>query len=221
MRTLLLIILFPLLTNATQVKIAVIDTGINLKDLKLSICKNGLIDLTNTGIQDTHGHGTNIAHIISSHLNPKDYCLYIIKAFVSHTHTRNFSIEALRKARDLKVNIINYSAGGKGSISDEQSVVDDLEKLDIVLVAAVGNDNKDLSQNCYYFPACYTNPNVFVVGAIANDKTKLGRSNYGPGIIDFWWYGENQDYGGYKFTGTSQATAHITGIVAKVLHNGN
>lgn len=215
MRTLLLILLFPLLANSKQIKIAVIDTGIVTKDLKLSICKNGLIDFTGTGINDTHGHGTNIAHIIASHLNHKDYCLYILKAFVGMNANRSYSIEALVKASTLDINLINYSAGGEGKISLEEKTIGILESKGIVLIAAAGNDDKDLSENCYYFPACYKNSNVFVVGSIANDKTKSKSSNYGPGIISFWWYGEQQDFGGFKFTGTSQATAHVTGIVAK------
>lgn len=197
------------------IKIAVIDTGINLKNINVNICPNGLIDYTGTGIQDTHGHGQNIAHIIGSHLKGINYCLYIIKFTVSQKTDRNYSVESFRKARDLKVDIINYSAGGDGPLEAEENVIKDLDRLAIPVITAAGNDHTDLSMRCTYFPACYIEQNVVVVGSMTDKREVSSFSNYGPGIINFYWYGENQDYGGYEFSGTSQATAHVTGLLAK------
>jgi hypothetical protein len=203
--------------SSSPIKIAVIDTGINLKNINVKICDHGLIDFTGTGIQDTHGHGQNIAHIIGSHLRGVNYCLYIIKFSEGQNSSRNASVKAFQKALTLKVDIINYSAGGEGDMPSEHKVIDALEKLDIPVIVAAGNDDRDLAKSCYYFPACYNNKNVFVVGSVDDEHNKAKSSNYGVGVIDFWWYGVNQDYGGYKFSGTSQATAHITGILAREL----
>lgn len=201
--------------NSKLIKIAVIDTGIDLENISVNICKNGLIDLTGTSIQDNYGHGQNIAHIIGSHLQGVNYCMYIIKFTDGQLINRDESVRAFKKAKDLKVDIINFSAGGKGIIDAEEAIIKDLEKMNVPIIAAAGNDNLDLRTKCEYFPACYTERNVFIVGSLNDKDEKSSFSNYGPGIVNFWWSGENQEYGGKRFSGTSQATGHITGLIVK------
>jgi hypothetical protein len=54
--------------GAEPVRVAVIDTGLNLKDSRFThLCKDGHYDLSDTSIEDTEGHGTHIASLIQKY----------------------------------------------------------------------------------------------------------------------------------------------------------
>jgi len=197
--------------NSKTIKIAVIDTGIDLNNVKVNICEGGLIDVYGTGIQDTEGHGQNIAHAIASHLKDKNYCIYIIKYTEGANTNREETIKAFKMAKSLGVHIVNYSAGGLGVNMEEYNVLKDMTAT---IVTAAGNNHQDLSENCNYFPACYDLKNIIVIGSISDDRRISRFSNYGK-YIDYWYPGEHQFYGGSGRSGTSQATAHATGMIVK------
>lgn len=224
-----------LLKNNTKtgkkIIVAVIDTGvdINHEDIKdhLWISKDGksngwnFVD-NNSVLTDNIGHGTHIAGIIAS-ASP-NVSLMILKYYdsdsVSHKKAFDNSLKALRYAIDNKADIINYSGGGSGSSIEELELLKEAESKGIIVVSAAGNESKDIDINPYY-PASYKLSNIITVASLGADGKLLQESNYGYNTVDIAAPGEDVlsalpgNRHGY-LTGTSQATAFITSIVASI-----
>lgn len=240
----LLCILATTLLNCTTalatIKVAVIDTGYDFKsiwglrsghkfpkDLTMpKICAGPHHDFTRQDtdkeyLKDNHGHGTHIAGAIAQHAQDADYCLLILKFYDSKTVTNNLKnvIDAIEYAIDQNVDVINLSLGGiSPSEAEKKAIVKALDK-GIVVVACAGNEYSDLSKHAYY-PALY-DERIIVVENIDSKGTRLPSSNYGP-QVDVKEVGTNvlsllpdNQYG--YMSGTSQATAVVTGKIVKKL----
>lgn len=171
--------------GAKTIRVAVVDTGYSKIQLltPAKLCDGGHQDFTMDGdaFKDTHGHGTHIAGVISSWLKDKDYCLVILK-FYSTSLMSKFdnnatnAARAIRKAVELRVDVINLSMGGLDSISDEKEEVSKALDRGIIVVAAAGNEGLDLRRNPY-FPACYDD-RIHMVGSLDTLDKRLVTSNY-------------------------------------------
>ncbi len=220
-----------------QVIVAVIDTGVDPNHpflIKNIFTYNGQLSNKNYGIDfsyknkgknipiDKHGHGTHISGIIkqtfpSVKLLTLKY--YGINA-PGHINLKS-SIEALRYAVSKNIDIINYSGGGPDKSKEELKLLKLAEKKGIMVVAASGNDSKNLDKlgNSYY-PANYNLNNIISVTAHDEKLNILRTSNYGK-KVDIAAPGKNiisslpNGYSGY-LTGTSQATAFVTGVAAMI-----
>lgn len=201
----------PKVTEETRVKIAVIDTGVNVNEkLKPFLCKGGHISLVDDyPLRDANinMHGTNVVGLISENLDPKRECILMIKFYKDGLATDFF--KKVRTAVDYAVfreaKFINMSLGGDGASDLEKlAILSALEKGIRVSVAA-GNDRRNLDWNCYYYPACYRfNRTTFhVVGSTTGKYSNFGKK------ITHWEDGTN--VGTPKMRGTSQATATHTG----------
>jgi hypothetical protein len=196
------------------IRIAVIDTGFDMRYIRqVKVCKDGHKDFTNTSLQDTNGHGTNVAGLISIHAANEDYCLIFMKVFADGVKQPvSTTVAAFDAARELKVDIINYSASGEWSYKTEEFATRKVLKAGIVLVVAAGNEHKNLDKKCDTYPACYDG-RVVVVG-----NKYIGQpapsSNYGS-VIDVWEMGTNVKSINGRMTGTSQATAVTSGKLVK------
>lgn len=221
----LYILLFSLcVVNAKQIRIAVLDTGLNptITTNKIKICEDGYHDFTGSGIMDTSGHGSNVSDIITNRLEKYDYCLYILKYHESGNPKK--SLENLIKAyvwiRDnlSKINFINLSGGGNGFVSDEAKLVKQiLDNRNIVWVVAAGNEDTDLDKLCDFMPACI-DPRLIVVGNIQSNGKLFPSSNYGK-VVDVYRVGVKVFGAGMYLSGTSQATAVYTNeLLLKLFH---
>ena len=121
----------------------------------------------------------------------------------------------------MKAHIINYSAGGLEKSQLEEQVIADARDAKILFVAAAGNEksNSDISG---FYPADYELSNIISVTAVDSDKKVLESSNYGSRSVDVAAPGKSifstLPGGNYGFmTGTSQATAFVTGIAALLM----
>lgn len=222
---LLLILLSNIGQAAEPVKVAVIDTGLSLVDLRFKdrLCKSGHRDFTGTGINDVNGHGTHITGLIISHAQNANYCLLILKYYADGAagiiNTQRF-VMALKHAAAEGAKIINLSVSGVEVSKDEKEFIRANSK--ILFIVSAGNDGKDLTKNPTY-PAAYGFSNILVVGALKHDGNKLESSNWGA-LVDKYELGENLlstvPYAlnmtglGY-LSGTSQATAVVTGKFLK------
>jgi len=217
--------------NGKTIKIAIIDTGYNflakwnnldhgLKTPK--ICNFGHKDFTGEGITDNHGHGTHIAGLIAKYAENANYCIIIIKFYrASGSGLDNLtnSKKALKYALNIKVDMINYSAGGPSFDLVESGIVNKLLSRGTKLVFAAGNDGKniDIVENRYY-PASYSD-DIIVVGNMNSNGTRASSSNWGKSV-DFWECGINvisltpKNSTGLM-SGTSQATAIRSGKIIK------
>ena len=190
----------------------------------------------NNKLTDNHGHGTHIAGIIGAEASNKkgisgispNVSLMVLKYFdpkVPNTDNLKNTIASIHYAIKMGAHIINYSGGGIEYSQDEFEAVKEAEKRGILFVAAAGNERSNSDQN-HYYPADYNLKNIISVTAIDPGTEVLASSNYGVLTVDLAAPGQNilsclpnNSYG--LMTGTSQATAFVTGAAALVMSYKN
>lgn len=186
-------------------------------------------------LTDNHGHGTHIAGIVGavggngkgiSGVSP-EVSLMVLKYYdpkgFGEDNLKN-TIKAIHYAIDNGAQIINYSGGGLEYSEDEKAAIEKARKRGILFIAAAGNErsNSDIKK---YYPADYNLDNIISVTAIDSQTRVLPSSNFGVLTVDIGAPGNNiystlpENKYGYM-TGTSQATAYVSGVAALVLaHN--
>ena len=190
----------------------------------------------NNQLSDNHGHGTHIAGIIGAEADNKngiigispEVSLMILKYYdpsVNGTDNLKNTIRSIQYAEKMGANIINYSGGGTEFSHEEQDAVLLAEKKGILFVAAAGNE-KSNSDQFHYYPADYKLKNIISVTAIDPTTEVLPSSNYGVETVDIAAPGYNilsalprNSYG--LMTGTSQATAFVTGAAVLIMAHKN
>ncbi|UKS25640.1 S8 family peptidase [Paenibacillus sp. HWE-109] len=209
-----------------NIRVGVIDTGIdyNHPDLRNSISRG--INLLNRSMLpfDDNGHGTHIAGTIAATgrhsgivgVAPRAI-IHPVKAFDNSGSAYVSDIIAgIDWCVHNDLDIINMSFGMKSyNRSLEQAVMNAYYRGKII-IASSGNDGKKKTVD---YPARF--PQVVSVGA----TTRLGKiapfSNrgkqidiYAPGerVYSSWLHGKYNE-----LSGTSMATAHVSGVVALML----
>jgi subtilisin family serine protease len=209
--------------NNKQVKIAIIDTGLDLNDprFKDHLCESGHKDFTGTGIKDVNGHGSHVTGLIHQYAENANYCMLIYKYYsetASGIQNMNNEIASIDEAIKNGAKIINFSSGGPTFSEQEYDLID--QNPDIVFVVAAGNESKDLDiRGNEYYPASYWLPNELVVGNIDNYGHKANSSNWskkavwekGVNVISTIPCKLNDTYCKGYMTGSSQATAIFSG----------
>lgn len=209
----------------SRIKVAVIDTGLDLKDPRFKdvLCKTGHQDFTGTSLADTHGHGTHIAGIIASAPFHEQFCLIIMKYYVeSASGMQNMNREraAVAAALILGARFVNISGGGDVADAVERMMMAD--NPNTTFIVAAGNNGEDYTNK--YYPAAYKLKNVIPVGNLDCDRNGKGSpartSNFGPGVI--WRCGMNIKStlpGGKRgwMSGTSQAAAVTTASILNAI----
>jgi subtilisin family serine protease len=203
----------------------VVDTGIDASNLDFEgrVTPGYTAILDGKGSYDCNGHGTHVAGTIGS----KSYGVAkqttlvpvrVLDCFGSGSYSSVISgldwIAANHRAGDAAV--VNMSLGGPIS-STLDGAIKNLIAKGVVVVVAAGNSNDNA---CNYSPARVTD--AITVGATGSDDIRANYSNYGscldifaPGTgITSTWIGAS---GVNTISGTSMATPHITGIVARFI----
>lgn len=205
---------------------------------------NGYIDDVNgwnfvnnsNQVQDHMGHGTHIAGIIAAHPSPDgkfqgvaaNARIMVLKYFDPKTsgfeNLRN-SIHAIQYAVRMNAKIINYSGGGNEFSLEERKAIELAEKRGILVVAAAGNERSDTDEKPF-FPANYKLSNILSVAAVDSNSILLPSSNYGKKSVHLAAPGQKiistlPENSMGMMTGTSQATAFVSGSAALLLGEGN
>ena len=229
-----------------KVIVAIIDTGISPQDPVLSpnlwkqptgkhTASYGWDFVENKPDPiDVHGHGTHIAGIIGATLDAATGTSGVIhKVSImalryysdqnSEVNNLKNSIAAMHYAIDHGAKIINYSGGGPSFSQEEFKALQRAEQKGVLLVAAAGNEhsNTDIDSNAFY-PACYPLSNIISVTATDIQNRIVSSSNWGKKRVDVAAPGERiiSTIPGFQkgaMTGTSQATAFVSGIAALLL----
>jgi thermitase len=189
-------------------------------------------DGNNNDLADHHGHGTHISGIIGacggngigiSGVSPH-VSIIVLKYYDPRSAKSDNlanTVKAIHYAIKMGANIINYSGGGLDFSQDEYAAVKLARDKGILFVAAAGNEYSNSDQS-HYYPANYKLDNIISVTAI-NQKTQvLKSSNFGMDTVHIAAPGENifsllpnNKYG--TMTGTSQATAFVSGVAALIM----
>jgi subtilisin family serine protease len=207
-----------------RVVVAVVDTGIDGSHPIFHGQVLGGWDVAKqTKAIDEHGHGTHVAGIIAQ-INPNTVLLpikYYDDNNSGAVNTKNSAL-ALEYAVTRGAEIINYSGGGPEFSEAEYLALKRAEARGILVVVAAGNEHSlvSTSKNQYY-PCAYHLKNMICVAATDPLDVLILSSNWGP-VVDVAAPGENMYSsllgGGFGYmTGTSQATAFVTGIASLLL----
>ena len=209
-----------------QLRVAVIDSGLDLNDYRLTdhLCNTGHKDFSGEGLVDLNGHGTTIAGLIEEYAGDGNYCLVIYKYLSSTTsdyYNQKNEVAAIAEAVKNNFKLVNISSGGPGFDEKEYDLIRLHPKT--VFVVAAGNNGRNLNRDCYYFPACYLAENEQVIGNLSRDGLTLSpSSNYGRALTASE-IGENVpsmlpgDRTG-RTSGTSMATAiHMGKLIREML----
>ena len=232
-------------TGTNKTLVAVIDTGVDFShpDLADKQWVNPNSPLNDYGWDftanknnpdDDNGHGTHIAGIIAATFNKisktagiaPDAKIMAVKYYEDtnsgEVNLKN-TIKAIHYAVEHGAKIINYSGGGSQFNEDEYFELKKAEAAGVLVVAAAGNERSNTDNREFaYYPAAYRLSNIISVAALDINNRLIRSSNWGKRTVDVAAPGENilstLPDGKYGFmTGTSQATAFVTGIAALLL----
>lgn len=231
--------------GSRDIIVAVIDTGMDAshpslrnnvwKDATKSASVFGWNFVNNqSNPEDDHGHGTHVAGIIGAIANPElgvggvaqKVSIMAVKYYSDSNpgsiNLRN-TVKAIEYAVEHGAKIINYSGGGPEFSEEEYLAIKKAEAKGVLFVAAAGNEKQDTdrSEN-YYYPSAYRLSNILSVAATDIHNHLLKSSNWGKARVDVAAPGENiySTLPGGRFgymSGTSQATAFVSGIAALLL----
>lgn len=210
-------------TRGRGVKVAVLDTGIDVHHPDLAPNLKGGVNFTSgnpSDIQDRQGHGTHVAGIIAACDNgigvvgvAPEAELYAVKV-LNDDGSGNFTalMRGLRWCVDHGIDIACMSLGTHVlPPSYLYDIVKYAYQRNLIMVVAAGNENRSV---CY--PAAYDE--VIAVGAIAPNQARAPFSNYGreldvvaPGVNILFTY----PVGRYAIlSGTSMAAPFVAGTLA-------
>ncbi|PRR89396.1 MULTISPECIES: S8 family serine peptidase [unclassified Bacillus (in: firmicutes)] len=207
-----IIVLFYISKSNHNIKIAVLDSGIDINHVDVSVKKR--FD-NKREVLDSLGHGSAITDIISK--NNENIDFYDGNILDENGNT---NIETLIKALDWcienKVNLINMSFGLSENNIKLKKKIDEVDSHHILIVAAAGNKFGLKSD----YPARYNN--VISISAV-DSKNKIYKLA-AKGKIDFVSLGVDVETVKIKklaevkvLSGTSFATANATGYISKII----
>jgi len=209
------------LATGERVLVAVIDSAIDSAHAELKGVVAGRFD-TFKGDQAPHKHGTAMASAIAAHgrllgVAPAAHIL-AVRAFDdapagAHATTTRI-LDGLQWVANSGARVVNMSFTGP-SDSSVHDMIASIRRKGLVLVAAAGNEGPQAPPA---YPAAYSEV-IAVTATDENDKL-LPVANHGdyvavaaPGVDIFV-----ASPGGYEFTtGTSIATAHVSGLAALLI----
>jgi subtilisin family serine protease len=218
--------------KGTGVKVAILDTGIDLDHSDLAVPGNVTFVPGTTSGDDDHGHGTLVAGIVAALDNDigvigvaPEASLYAVKVLNQNGDTVPSSVlSGLEWSLDNNMQVMNLSFGG---ILEMPSVVrealDNAYSAGIVIVAGAGNGgNASGTGDNVWSPARYAP--VIAVGATDQQDARYSSSSTGytlelmaPGV-SIYSTAMGGDYG--YITGTSASSPHVAGVAALLIASG-
>lgn len=214
-------------TVGATIKVAILDTGIDLDHPDLANNIKGNVNLINPrkSGNDDNGHGTHVAGTVAAVDNEigvvgagHKISLYAVKVLDRKGNGwLSDLIEGLDWCIDRNMQVINMSLGSLGDNQSFHDAIDRAYQMGIVIVAAAGNNGENGGAMIY--PAKY--PQTIAISAIDENDKLAYFSSYGP-EVDLTAPGVNiystyKDSGYRELNGTSMATPHVTAVAALVL----
>ncbi|MCX6854387.1 MAG: S8 family serine peptidase [Verrucomicrobia bacterium] len=201
------------------VKVAVLDTGVTAHPA-LNGVKITHTDLIKDGLP-FHGHGNAMTSLIAGRdaenggVSPATEILDIRVADSTGRGNTAYVSQGIMHAVDAGARVISISLGSNADSSMLRNAVDYARRRGVIVVAAAGNEQETRLS----YPAAYSG--VISVAAMAADGQQASFSNSGEGLfISAPGVGIVSAYSGTGMvigSGTSQATALTSGVIASLL----
>jgi subtilisin family serine protease len=219
--------------QGAEIKIAVIDTGINYNHPDLNDNYKSGIDYVNDDDDpvDDNGHGTHCAGIIAAENNDVGVVgvapaasLFAVKVLDSKGSGYVSDVVAgIDWSITNGMQVISMSLGSTSSSTSLQQACNNAYNKGIVLVAAAGNSGQARIGSTVTYPARYSS--VIAVGATDSNNARASWSSTGP-ELELSAPGVNilSTYlnGAYAtMSGTSMACPHVAGTATLVLSSGS
>jgi len=213
-------------TTGSEIKVAVLDTGIDVSHPDISQNLAGGISFVKNSrdYDDDSGHGTHVAGIIAAQNNLQgvvgvgpDIDLYAVKV-LNKKGSGYISdiINGIQWCCDNNIQVINMSFGTSQYSQAFADAVKAAYNQNIVLVAAAGNTfGGDVD-----FPARF--PEVIAVSAADSSNNLASFSAVGTEVdfaapgVDIYSTSKSSTYD--TFSGTSMAAPHVSGTAALILN---
>ena len=218
--------------KGTGVKVAILDTGIDLDHPDMAVAGDVTFVTGTTSGDDDNGHGTLVAGIVAALDNDigvigvaPEASLYAVKVLNQSGDTVPSSVlSGIEWAADNNMKVINMSFGGILEMpSAVRDALDNAYSAGTVIVAGAGNGgNASGTGDNMWTPARYAP--VIAVGAADNTDTRYTSSSTGyslelmaPGV-SIYSTAMGGDYG--YITGTSASAPHVAGVAALLIASG-
>lgn len=203
--------------------IAVIDSGVYRHSAIVDRLVSGghdYVDNDDDPWNDGKGHGTHVAGIMADCTRNATVKLYPIRVLDnSGAGSVANAVNAIAEAVDRGVDVINFSISASVISSALDDAVTGAAEQGVTVVAAAGNEGKDVSGMS---PGHIASPGVIIVGnargSAPRSAIRASSSNYGASV-DVYAYGENilscSNTNGYVYkSGTSMAAPHVAALCA-------
>lgn len=213
-------------SDGTGVTAYIVDSGIKSSHIEFTgrIPKGFDTVLDGNGYEDCMGHGTHVAGTIggTQYGVAKNVALVPVRVFGCDGGASSTSIYAgmdwIKANHSGGPAVVNLSLGSDGVSDAWRYIVDDMVQNGFVMVIAAGNSSIEA---CKASPAFV--PSAITVGASNGFDSFASFSNYGA-CVDLVAPGEGimSSYIGSNaavaaLSGTSMATPHVTGAIARLL----
>jgi subtilisin family serine protease len=208
-------------TKGVGVKVAVIDTGVDMTHPELIHSLKGTINMHNRtkDVTDVYGHGSHVAGLITGlHTGVAPEAeLYVAKVLDENGQgTMANVLDGISFAINYGVDVLCMSLGVPNGLPTAllQRLLD-AEAKGITVVCAVGNSNK----NTLEYPARYEH--IVAVGGVDKNGNKARFSNFGKEInivapsVEVLSSYKDGNYA--RMSGTSMASPLVAGAIALLI----
>jgi len=212
------------LSTGKRVKIAIVDTGVDVThpDLSGNIGGGANFVASAKSYKDDNGHGTHVAGIVASTNNTIGVVgvapqakIYSVKVLdKSGTGYISDIIAGLQWSVSNGMDIVNMSFGSNYPNEAFEAAINAASDAGVIIVAAAGNDGSAVD-----YPAAYEK--TIAVSATDSGNNLASFSSRGeqvdvaaPGVSIYSTY-KGSTYA--TMSGTSMATPHVSGIIALML----
>lgn len=204
-------------TGSSQVRIAILDTGIDHNHPNLRNITNTNLGRSFVGGTpiDRQGHGTHVAGTVASYGSVSGVMqnaeLVSVKVLNDQGSGTTFGIQqGVLYAAEIGSDVINMSLGGGGFNQGMADACQAAVNAGTIVIAAAGNDGRAGVS----YPAAYNS--VIAVGSVTSNRTRSSFSNFGNGL-EVMAPGSNiystYPNGQYRtLSGTSMAAPHAAGV---------
>lgn len=211
-------------TGVSEVKIAILDTGVYLThpDLSAKIIES-VNFTTSTTANDSYGHGTHVAGIAAASTNNSlgtaglgyNSTILNVKVLGDDGYgSYSWISQGIIWAADNGAKVINMSLGGTSPSSTLEAAINYAWQKGVVVVASAGNNSSSTPS----YPAYYAK--VIAVAATDSSDRIAYYSSYGdwvdvasPGSSIY----STKIYNSYGYmSGTSMAAPHVSGLASLV-----